>query len=53
MQVTFGQSLEELRVALAARGYTVQGSGTTIRIVRRTATPPTTSAPPSPPGSPG
>ncbi|MFT3966474.1 MAG: heavy-metal-associated domain-containing protein, partial [Sphingobium sp.] len=35
MQVTFGQSLEELRIALAARGYTVQGSGTTLRIVRR------------------
>jgi hypothetical protein len=35
MQVTFGQSLDELRLALAARGYTVQGSGTTLRIVRR------------------
>lgn len=40
MQVTFGSSLDELRVALAARGYTVQGSGTTIRIVRRTPSPP-------------
>ncbi len=37
MQVTFGQSIEELRIALAARGYTVQGSGTTLRIVRRIA----------------
>jgi hypothetical protein len=35
MQVTFSQSLEELRIALSARGYTVQGSGTTLRIVRR------------------
>jgi hypothetical protein len=35
MQVTFGASLEELRIALAARGYTVQGSGTTLRVVRR------------------
>ncbi|HEX7872954.1 MAG TPA: heavy-metal-associated domain-containing protein [Sphingobium sp.] len=35
MQISFGQSLEELRIALAARGYTVQGSGTTLRIVRR------------------
>ena len=40
MQVTFGQSLEELRTALAARGYIVQGSGTTLRIVRRGASPP-------------
>ncbi|MCE7797424.1 heavy-metal-associated domain-containing protein [Sphingobium sufflavum] len=39
MQVAFGQSIEELRIALAARGYTVQGSGTTLRIVRRTAAP--------------
>lgn len=46
MQVSFTQSLEELRVALAARGYTVQGSGTTLRIIRRaTAT--------TPPGAPG
>lgn len=36
MQVAFGSSLEELRMALSARGYTVQGSGTTLRIVRRT-----------------
>jgi hypothetical protein len=41
MQVGFGQSLEELRLALAARGYSVQGSGTTIRIVRRAAPPAT------------
>lgn len=40
MQISFGQSLEELRMALAARGYTVQGSGTTLRIVRRAANPP-------------
>lgn len=39
MQISFGQSLEELRMALAARGYTVQGSGTTLRIVRRNASP--------------
>lgn len=39
MQVTFGQSLEELRLALSARGYTVQGSGTTLRIVRRGSSP--------------
>lgn len=39
MQVVFGQSLEELRIALAARGYTVQGSGTTLRIVRRSGAP--------------
>lgn len=43
MQVTFGQSLEELRVALSARGYVVQGAGTTLRIIRRSGatTPPT------------
>lgn len=39
MQVSFGASLEELRTALSARGYTVQGSGTTLRIVRRGAGP--------------
>lgn len=39
MQVSFGQSLEELRTALAARGYTVSGSGTTLRITRRATSP--------------
>ncbi|MET0238444.1 MAG: heavy-metal-associated domain-containing protein [Sphingobium sp.] len=39
MQVTYAASLEELRTALAARGFTVQGSGTTLRIVRRTPAP--------------
>jgi hypothetical protein len=34
MQVTFGQKTEQLRAALAARGYSVLGSGTTLRIVR-------------------
>lgn len=37
MQIAFTSSLDELRIALAARGYTVQGSGTTLRIVRRSA----------------
>ena len=46
MQVTFGASLDELRTALSARGYTVQGSGTTLRIVRRgTGGAPTTGEP--------
>ncbi|MET0138175.1 MAG: heavy-metal-associated domain-containing protein, partial [Sphingobium sp.] len=42
MQVSFGQSLDELRMALSARGYVVQGSGTMLRIVRRNAGAPTT-----------
>lgn len=37
MQVSFQQSADELRTALSARGYTVAGSGTTLRITRRTA----------------
>jgi len=46
VQVTFGASLDELRTALSARGYTVQGSGTTLRIVRRgTGGAPTTGEP--------
>jgi hypothetical protein len=34
MQVAFGQNADQLRAALAARGYSVLGSGTTLRIVR-------------------
>jgi hypothetical protein len=40
MQVTFGQNAEQLRAALAARGYSVLGSGTTLRIVRGAPQPP-------------
>jgi hypothetical protein len=40
MQVTFGQNAEQLRAALAARGYSVLGSGTTLRIVRSAPQPP-------------
>lgn len=39
MQVTFGQPAEQLRIALAARGFTVTGSGTTLRIMRNAAQP--------------
>jgi hypothetical protein len=35
MQVTFGQPVEQLRAALGARGFTVVGSGTTLKIVRQ------------------
>lgn len=44
MQATFAGSTDELRVALSARGYSVTGSGTTLRIARRIAAP----APPPP-----
>jgi hypothetical protein len=40
MQVTFGQNADQLRAALAARGYSVLGSGTTLRIVRGAPQPP-------------
>lgn len=36
MQVTSTQSVDELRAALTARGYSVAGSGATLRISRRT-----------------
>lgn len=42
MQVTFGQTPEQLRAALTARGFTVTGSGTTLRIVRNVTLPPPT-----------
>ncbi|MEJ7925795.1 heavy-metal-associated domain-containing protein [Sphingobium sp. AN641] len=38
MQVSFEGSVEMLRTGLAARGYSVTASGTTLRIARRTAT---------------
>jgi hypothetical protein len=37
MQVTFTRAPDELRAALTARGFTVTGSGTTLRITRRSA----------------
>jgi len=39
MQATFNGPAEQLRAGLEARGFIVTGSGTTIRIVRRGATP--------------
>jgi len=45
MQVSFGQTLDELRIALAARGFTVTGSGSILRVVRRN---PQSSPAPSP-----
>lgn len=45
LQASFSGTPDELRVALSARGYTVTGRGTTVRIVRRTAP---AAAPPPP-----
>ena len=39
MQVSFDGTLDMLRSALQARGYTVSGSGNTLRIVRRQSAP--------------
>lgn len=40
MQVTFNGPIEQLRAGLEARGFTVTGSGTNLRIVRRAPPPP-------------
>jgi hypothetical protein len=47
MQVSYGAPVEQLRVALEARGFTVTGSGATLRIVRRS---PVAPAPATSPG---
>jgi hypothetical protein len=40
MQVSFEGPVEQLRAALETRGFNVTGSGTNLRIMRRTAAPP-------------
>jgi len=45
MQVGFDGPIEQLRVALEARGFTVTVNGATLRIVRRAQTAPPTAAP--------
>jgi hypothetical protein len=45
MQVSFGAPVEQLRTALEARGFTVSGSGATLRIVRRIPAAPAAASP--------